>query len=264
MKPVIVFVHGGWHSPDCFDKVIAVLSSKDYYTRKVYLPSVHRSPPVTSMEPDVEAIRAVALTELQQGRDVAVVCHSYGGIPTSQALEGLHEPQGPDGQGRVKAIIYLTAMIFLEGDSAGTMKEKVGHDGVDFPLDLTADGSFIFQKDSDPASFFYNDIPREEADYWVSRLKGHAAGSFATPLQYAAWKDIPTWYLYALQDNAILIKVQRRFVQEARDYLDRTKGAGTGDRWITTAELDTSHSPFLSQPVETALFIERAATSVPS
>jgi len=82
-----------------------------------------------------------------------------------------------------------------------------------------------------------------------------------TSADYAAWKDIPAWYLICKRDNAVKLDVQRAFVKEARDYLDQEGGAGTGEKNLKSEEIDTSHSPFLSRPEETAAFIEKAATT---
>ena len=259
MKPTIIFVHGAWHSPDCFDKVIAFLSERDYYTRKVHLPSVGRSVPVTSTGPDTDAVRRAVLAETTKGRDVTVVCHSYGGIPASQALQGLGKPSSPDRKGRVVSFVYLTAFMPLEGLSISNLSAQ-HPDTKSVPLDVTPEGNLVVKKDPSPVPFFYGDLSPEEAAYWVTRLEPQAAATFGDPLKYAAWKDIPTFYLFALKDMAIPIDIQRGFVKDARDLLDKEEGPGTGRRRISTEEIDSSHSVFLSHPDETAAYIQRAAS----
>jgi pimeloyl-ACP methyl ester carboxylesterase len=92
-----IFVPGAWHSADGFDRVIELLAAKVLTSWKVDLPSVGRSPPIPSLGPDIKAIHNAILAELQQGHEVTVVCHSYGGFPTSQALRGLEKPQSMGG-----------------------------------------------------------------------------------------------------------------------------------------------------------------------
>jgi pimeloyl-ACP methyl ester carboxylesterase len=254
----IIFVPGAWHSPDGYDKVIALLSARGFTNRKIHLASIGRSPPVTSIEPDVEAIRAAALVEMQQGHDVTVVCHSYGGLPTSEALEGLDKRQTVGG-GRVLAIVYIAALVMSEGVSLNAALVARGENRTEEYLDLLSDGNIFFKKESNPGEVFYSDLSAEDSAYWVTQLKPHAPSTFDTPGKYAAWKDIPSWYLVCRQDIAMPPDVQRAFVQEARKYLDQVGGLGTGQQRMRSQEIDASHSPFLSRPEETAAFIESAA-----
>jgi pimeloyl-ACP methyl ester carboxylesterase len=255
--PHLVVVPGAWHSPDGYDKVIHILSHKGYQTHKVHLPSVGGSPAVSSIEPDVKAIRDAALAEMRVGHDVVVVCHSYGGVPTGEALKGLGKPQTAGG-GRVAAIVYIAAYLVPEGTSL--VAALTGHGGVvtdDLPLQ--DDGNIFFKPGFDPATLFYNDVSPEEAKDWVSKLRPQSFATFTDPPKYAAWKDIPTWYLLTKQDKAIAPEIEHALVNEAREYLDKVGGPGAGERSLKCEEIDSSHSPFLSHPKETAKFIEDAA-----
>ena len=257
-QPVVIFVPGAWHSPDAFQETIKILHTKGFASRKIYLPSVGRSPPVSSIEPDVQAIRDVALAEMAEGHDVTVVCHSYGGLPTSQALKDLNRPKNP-GDGRVLAIVYIAAVLLPEGVTLNAASASHGGNATDLRLELLDDGNLFFRNDSNPAEAFYNDVSPKEAKYWVSKLRPHASKTFETSGNYAAWKDIPSWYLITQQDKAIQPEIQRAFVKEAREYLDHVGGPGTGERMLKSEEIDAGHSPFLSRSQETADFIERAS-----
>ena len=59
------------------------------------------------MQEDASQIRAVTEALINQGKEVVVVCHSYGGTPTTEALEGV----------AVKRLIYLTAVVPRIGES---------------------------------------------------------------------------------------------------------------------------------------------------
>jgi len=63
--------------------------------------------PPASMMDDADVIRRAVETLLGQGKQVAVMCHSYGGVPTSQALVGLG----------VKRVVYLSALVPKVGQS---------------------------------------------------------------------------------------------------------------------------------------------------
>ena len=74
--PTIIFVHGAWHYPECFDKVKDILEPNGYRCVAVAMPSVGRTPPVTSLDEDIAAVRAAVVKELDEGRDVVVNAHS--------------------------------------------------------------------------------------------------------------------------------------------------------------------------------------------
>lgn len=257
-QPALIFVPGAWHSPDAFDEVIALLAAKGFTSHKIYTPSVGNSPPVSSIQPDVEAIRAVALAEMQKGQNVTVVCHSYGGVPTSAALKGLDKPQSTGG-GRVSAIIYIAAMLIPEGVTVSAAFANHVGSPPKAPFNLLDDGNLQLKNDHEIAEVFYGDLTPQDAQYWVSQLKPHSGATFDSPANHVAWKDIPSWYLVAKQDNIVSPEFQRALIQEAREYLDQTEGPGAGEQKLKYEEFDSSHSPFLSRPKETADFIEKAA-----
>jgi pimeloyl-ACP methyl ester carboxylesterase len=76
--PVIVFVHGAMHSPEYYNRVIAILEPLGYRCITVALPSVGTVPPVPSLAEDIKVIRTAVLAELDAGQDVIVSAHSYG------------------------------------------------------------------------------------------------------------------------------------------------------------------------------------------
>ena len=97
---------------------------------------------------------------------------------------------------------------------------------------------------SNPAHIFYNDVPVEIQNHWISQLQPHTAASFQIPNSYEPWNDIPCTYVFTEKDNAIPL-----FAQKAM-------AGGMGD--ISTVSLDASHSPFLSMPKRVAKVIRDA------
>lgn len=113
---------------------------------------------------------------------------------------------------------------------------------------------------------FYHDLPPSLAKYHASLLRTQfqlyvllyrdvkvvtddsSAGS--EPLTYEAYKDIPAAFLYCDDDRAFPIERQRNVV----------KAAGIQ----RTMSLNTSHSPFLSDPDRVVDFIIELAKDGPS
>lgn len=104
---------------------------------------------------------------------------------------------------------------------------------------------------AEPRDGLYHDLPEEEGNLWVSRLQKQSLKALTEGAEftYSGWKDVPCWYLGTTADRALPFEAQKYFLQMAKD-------AG-GD--ITSREIDSSHSPMLSKPVETADFIMEAA-----
>jgi pimeloyl-ACP methyl ester carboxylesterase len=116
--PVLVFVHGAWHSPEYYDRVIARLEPLGYKCIVVSMPSVGRIPATSSLDEDIEAIRNTVLAELDAGQDVIVNAHSWGGIPTCSALDGLSKQERAlDGKCGVVKLTFVTSFILPEGAS---------------------------------------------------------------------------------------------------------------------------------------------------
>ncbi len=103
---------------------------------------------------------------------------------------------------------------------------------------------------AEPRELFYHDLPMEEGEYWVSRLKKQALKVLMEGGEhsYAGWMDVPVWYLSTTEDKALPPQAQAYFVQVARD-------AGAD---ITLKQVASSHSPMLSKPEETVDFIVEA------
>ena len=54
-KPVFIFLPGAWHSPYCYEPLIAELAKLGYESDTISL-NINSDTPLESMEPDVEAV----------------------------------------------------------------------------------------------------------------------------------------------------------------------------------------------------------------
>jgi len=64
---------------------------------------------------------------------------------------------------------------------------------------------------------FYNDMPRAEADYWISQLQPQSIGVFWSRTTYAAWRYIPTTYVLCGQDQCITLGYAEMMLQATQD-----------------------------------------------
>lgn len=83
------------------------------------LPSTGSTSPLTSNQPDVLAVRQVLEELTDSGKDIIVVAHSYGSIPTCEAVKGLRrEERGKLGKaGGVVRLVFIAAWLLWEGES---------------------------------------------------------------------------------------------------------------------------------------------------
>ncbi len=252
-KPVtVVLVAGAWYPGDSYQKVAALLEPRQYECVCVGLPSALSNPAATFLD-DITAVRTAITAATTRGRDVVVVAHSYGGLPGHSASKGLTPPSPDDADasssssdGHVIGFVLLasgftvTGLSFLDG--AG------GQPPPTWRKDIESGFAVIT---GSPRDMFFHDLPADEADFWVGRLGKQSLKALAEGGEhaYAAWMHVPTWYLATVQDHGLPIEAQRMFVQMARD-------AGAD---VTIKEVESSHSPMLSMPAETADFIAEAA-----
>ena len=104
---------------------------------------------------------------------------------------------------------------------------------------------------ADPEKTFYHDCDAGQIEASIAALEPHSYQTLHSPCTYAAWKDIPSTYLYCTQDAAIPLVVQQGMVEGTAN--------GTGMR---TESVHASHSPFLGKPEEVTAAIRRAAGEV--
>jgi pimeloyl-ACP methyl ester carboxylesterase len=247
-KPTLVFVPGAWHRAETWAKLTSILDKQHQYKCiSVSLPST-KSDPTATLKDDIDATRDAIQAETTQGHDVVVVMHSYGGIPGQSAIKGLTRPKGTDAttststatqSGHVIGLIIIASGFVVGGKS---FLDHTG--GVPPPTwKLNYDTGYA-EYVADAREMFYHDLPEEEGKEWVGKLMNHSLKTLTEGGEhgYAGWMDVPVWYIATTEDKSLPIEAQRMFVQMAKD-------AG-GD--VTLREVESSHSPMLSRPEETA------------
>jgi pimeloyl-ACP methyl ester carboxylesterase len=260
--PTLVFVPGAWHKPTCYGKIIKLL--QEQHSLKcipVTLPSTTGNPAATFKD-DLDAAREAISSETSHGRDVVVIAHSYGGMVGNSAVKGFTKPQDIVASGSTSAqdidqpprpttgyvigIILIASGFTLTGLSF--MDPFFGHPPPSWRVNAETGYADIVIPTRD---FFYHDLPADEADYWSSELTTQSLKALfeGGEYSYAGWMDVPSWYIGTVQDHGLPVVAQRMSVGMAREMSGRV---------VEHRELQTSHSPFLSQPEETAAIVVEA------
>lgn len=118
-KPTILIVHGAWHHPGYYSKVIEPLESQGYEVLCPRLPTCNNAiPPDQKLSDDVALIRSTVQKLADVGKEVIVLCHSYGGIISTDALYGFSIEKRAEEKlkGGVKAIIFMAAFVPKKGE----------------------------------------------------------------------------------------------------------------------------------------------------
>ncbi|KAL1958634.1 hypothetical protein VTO42DRAFT_3977 [Malbranchea cinnamomea] len=127
-NPVVVLVPGAWHTPAAFDVLRPVLHKRNYDSVAVSLPSVSVAPGLPDFSADVAAVRETVEHQLnEQGRNVVLVMHSYGGVVGTEALKGLSEEEWTQRgeKTHVVALVYITRVVPKLGGSCGKASTAV-------------------------------------------------------------------------------------------------------------------------------------------
>ncbi|MBV2156726.1 alpha/beta fold hydrolase [Kitasatospora sp. SUK 42] len=228
-RPDFLLVHGAWHGAWCWDRVRAALDADGWRSHAVDLPSAN--PPAghrngarpAGMLDDADAIRD-SLRRIDG--PVVVVAHSYGGVPTTEAIA-----DAPN----VARAVYLAGFQLDAGESMFTFL------GGPVPNDGTGQAP----PPEDARQTFYEDVPEADAERAVARLRPQCVRSFTEPVTTAGWRTVPSGYIVCDRDQALDPSRQRELATRA----------GSVHR------LPSSHSPFLSMPGQLASLLGRIATS---
>lgn len=112
-KPTVLIVHGAWHEPQpAYEPLKLQIESLGYECYMPKLPTAGGDEVRgVTWEADVQAILEVALPLFDQGKEVVLVAHSYGGVPSCIATRGLgvQERAAKGKSGGFRQIIFIAA-----------------------------------------------------------------------------------------------------------------------------------------------------------
>ncbi|WP_404403842.1 alpha/beta fold hydrolase [Pelagibacterium halotolerans] len=268
----LVLVHGAWHGAATWDQVIPLLEAQGVRAKALDLPGAGgnaRMPRAfferpldlgafaTEISPNAgvtqkERTDAViaAIDETAEDVDkVILVGHSLGGLTVSSVAEAV--------PGKLSAVVYLTAFMLPPGMPAIAMiqHEKMAGELVarHFLSDPQATGALRLDTAPEDPDYraglkaaFYADLT--EAQYAAALETLHCdepAGVAVepSPITVGQFGAVPRHYIRCTADNAIPIAGQDFMVASVDAAMGNTTRCHT---------METSHSPFYSQPAALA------------
>ncbi|KPI41920.1 uncharacterized protein AB675_5297 [Cyphellophora attinorum] len=186
---------------------------------------------------------------VDQGKEVVVVGHSYGGLVTTDAAHGLSKAERARAgkRGGIVRIIYLSCIVGAVGSNstetcAGRLPE------FDFMQPSEENPEFLRQSEKSAGTVF-SDLPKEQADLWVSRQWCHSVRAFNDKIQYASYLQNPVTWIFCKGDEVLTPSFQRGCIE----FIEQEKG-----KKIDVVELDVGHCPNVTATELTAKTIVEA------
>lgn len=281
-KPAFLLVHGAWHGAWCFSKLIPhleraghVVAARDLpgHGARARHPNAFRRRPsgeeAFAIEPSPIAAVTLAdyVSDVMQTLDalvgsgsgpVILLGHSMGGIPITAVGEAAPE--------KILKLIYLTAYMPASGVPAIAYNRgpeaKDGKMGSAIKADPARVGALrIDPRSVDPAyvanlkQAFANDVHEDEWAVLQDLLSPDApALPFSTSIKTTRSRlgNIPRAYIKCRGDLALMPGTQEKFIELADEFAPHNK--------TEIHELDSSHSPFFSQPERLAVILLELAS----
>lgn len=219
----IVLVHGAFVDQTSWKPVAEILTKKGYNVTLV-------ENPLTSLAADVDATKR-ALAK-QNGKTV-LVGHSWGGVVITEA--------GNDP--KVSALVYVSAFAPDVGESLATLsKAGPATEGV-AAIHPDDNGNLYIDPKVFPSAVAA-DLPLKIAESLANHQLPLSLKAFEAPVDTAAWRDKPTFYVITTKDKVIAPEAQRMFAARMK---------------AQTTEVAGSHASLVVHANEVAAEIEKAA-----
>jgi pimeloyl-ACP methyl ester carboxylesterase len=219
----IVLVHGAFVDQTSWQPVADILEKKGYNVTLV-------ENPLTSLAADVDATKQ-ALAK-QDGRTV-LVGHSWGGIVITEA--------GNDP--KVSALVYVSAFAPEVGESLASLAKSGPPTEGGSAIHPDAKGNLTIDPKIFPSAVAA-DLPPEIAAHLAETQLPLNHVAFEAPVDIAAWRDKPNFYVISTKDKVLAPEAQKMFAARIK---------------AKTTEVAGSHASLVVHAREVAEVIEKAA-----
>jgi pimeloyl-ACP methyl ester carboxylesterase len=137
--PVILIVPGGFTPPEAYTNIVSRVVEAGHAIEALHLPSIgYKTNIPGTMQDDAAFVASEITKHADEGKDVILVAHSYGGLPATESTKGLskvdRERQGKPG-GLVR-LAYISCVILPVGefDASVIMPDNMMSRGSSFEI----------------------------------------------------------------------------------------------------------------------------------
>ncbi|WP_449466801.1 alpha/beta fold hydrolase [Stenotrophomonas humi] len=230
-KPTVVLVHGAFADSSSWNGVIQRLHDKGYTV-------IAAANELRSVKSDAAFVSSL-LTNVHG--PVVLVGHSYGGSVISAAATG---------QDNVKALVYVAAFAPEVGENAAELSGRFpgGSLGPALapPVELADGGKDLYIEQDKFHAQFAADVPAAQAALMAAGQRPITDAALHEASTSAAWKTIPSWFVYGSADLNIPPAAEAFMAERANSRK-------------TLVIQGASHVVMVSHPAEVAALIEQAA-----
>lgn len=230
-KPTVVLVHGAFADASSWNGVTKILLKDGY-------PVIAAANPLRGVKAD-----AAYISEIVGSVDspVVLVGHSYGGSVISAAANG---------HGNVKSLVFVAAFAPEAGESAGDLAGKFPGgtlaSALAKPVPLPTGGSDLYINQKAFHQQFAHDVAVDDAALMAATQRPITEAALGEKSGNAAWKTIPSWFVYGDGDKNIPAEGLKFMAERAK-----SKG--------TVVVEGASHVVMTSHPETVAQIIEQAS-----
>lgn len=220
-----VLVHGSWQGKYVWDETKTLLEKTGNTVITLDLPA-HGDDQTPVDQVSLESYTKAVVKAIGTRRNVVLVGHSFGGIVVSTVGEAIPY--------RISKLIYVAGYLPRNGESLFALSQEDQFSKV-FQY-FVQTGPTVDIKPEGRIDVFCNDCTA----FWkTTLLQKHRPEPFApaaTPVKLTPKRfgKIPRYYVETLQDNAVSNQLQKLMISRSPV--------------VSSVQLNTSHSPFLTQP----------------
>lgn len=229
-----LLIHGSCHAAWCWADLISALTSMGHTARAIDLPSHGADKtPVKDVTLDLYARAIIDAIDTP----VTLVGHSMAGYPITAAANLAPE--------KISKLVYLCAYVPFAGKTLGDMRRMAPSQPLMEAVQINDDRISFSIDPAKATEKFYHDVDPGRAAWAVSQLGDQPIDPQETPLTRT--NNVPAHYIRCLDDRTIPPAMQ---VTMSSDWPKDT-----------VSEMQTSHSPFLSDPLGLAKLLTRITSS---
>ncbi|KAM6482564.1 hypothetical protein HDV62DRAFT_390592 [Trichoderma sp. SZMC 28011] len=237
-KPHIFVIPGAYHPGSTFSLFIQSLEAAGFSAETTTNRSAGNAG--ITVQDDVAHVQSLLIPQIDEGKDIVVVAHSYGGVVGSGVIAGL-DKRGREARGLKGGIIGIICIAALMTKPEKSILESRGGGEWSPWVDTSRLESEGVTYTRNQIETFYHDVSPELAKAMIASLTSQSGLSVQSKPAAIGWLDNVydgrRAYIRCLQDGALPLAAQDGLL------------AQSGVEWIIRS-LEASHSPYLSMPDE--------------